>query len=167
MPGIPMPSPRNLWEAEYLLVRKRAASVISSTTFSRPRLISVSTLTPSSWVPFSSTAATRRLVPPRSTPMENADMAHLPRKQNRDAIITNRFNKTIGKNRRFYPDFIEHYSAINATMGYSGGQLTPITIRKTRKMKRQGLRKASVTIRDVARESGFAASTVSIVLNNA
>ena len=34
-------------------------------------------------------------------------------------------------------------------------------------MKRQGLRKASVTIRDVARESGFAASTVSIVLNNA
>src|SRR5690349_8884022 len=34
-------------------------------------------------------------------------------------------------------------------------------------MNRQGLRKASVTIRDVARESGFAASTVSIVLNNA
>ena len=34
-------------------------------------------------------------------------------------------------------------------------------------MKRQGLRKVSVTIRDVARESGFAASTVSIVLNNA
>src|SRR5438309_8696145 len=34
-------------------------------------------------------------------------------------------------------------------------------------MKRQGLRKASVTIRDVASESGFAASTVSIVLNNA
>ena len=32
-------------------------------------------------------------------------------------------------------------------------------------MNRQGLRKASVTIRDVARESGFAASTVSIVLN--
>src|SRR5882724_2654617 len=34
-------------------------------------------------------------------------------------------------------------------------------------MKRQGLKKATATIRDVARESGFAASTVSIVLNNA
>jgi DNA-binding LacI/PurR family transcriptional regulator len=33
--------------------------------------------------------------------------------------------------------------------------------------RKQGARKGSVTIRDVARESGFAASTVSIVLNNA
>ena len=35
------------------------------------------------------------------------------------------------------------------------------------KMKKLTSKKASVTIRDVARESGFAASTVSIVLNNA
>ena len=34
-------------------------------------------------------------------------------------------------------------------------------------MKRQAFRKTSVTIRDVAKQSGFAASTVSIVLNNA
>src|ERR1043166_3152100 len=141
MPGIPMPSPRNLWEAEYLLVRKRAASVISSTTFSRPRLISVSTLTPSSWVPFSSTAATRRLVPPRSTPMENADMAHLPRKQNRDAIITNRFNKTIGKCNVLCLDFIEHYGRKSARIG-DKGQVTCRRQKENEKNEKTGLKKS-------------------------
>src|SRR5689334_8287123 len=42
------------------------------------------------------------------------------KKQSRDVIITNRFNKTIEKAVIFCLDFIEHYSAINARIGYPG-----------------------------------------------
>src|SRR5271168_31472 len=73
-PGKPIPAPRKFPVALYLADRPRMASHISSMTWSRPRASLVPSVTFSRSFPSALTAAMRRLVPPRSTPMEKSGM---------------------------------------------------------------------------------------------
>src|SRR5271165_5894082 len=89
MPGTPMPAPRNLPVLLNLPDRSRMASHISLITWSRPRATLVPRVTFSRSCPSALTAAMRRLVPPRSTPMEKSGMRG--DYQNRDgAVLTNK-----------------------------------------------------------------------------
>ena len=74
IPGTPMPMPSNVAKSLYFAVKCWTASHISLMTWSRPSVTRVPKLIFSNKEPCSSTAAMRRLVPPRSTPIEKLGM---------------------------------------------------------------------------------------------
>src|SRR5438552_586808 len=74
IPGTPMPIPCSVPDPSYLCARWRIASHMSWITRSLPNATCVPNVTFSSRTPCSSTAAMRRLVPPRSTPIEKSDI---------------------------------------------------------------------------------------------
>src|ERR1700691_4623122 len=74
MPGTPMPIPKRGAEFRYFASNCRMASHMMLMAYSRPKETLVPSVTFSIRVPCSSTAAMRKFVPPRSTPMANLFM---------------------------------------------------------------------------------------------